>query len=230
MKIEYSEQVFEKYSNIKFHEYPSSGSRVVSVRTDRRTDMTKLIVTSRNFAKAPENWWINAMEQCRSWKVASHQLVKSSLLILEFWGLLRPAREPGTVLYPIPRHINPTESPTLLLRTHPYVVLPVCSLLFRYYYQYYYAVFVSQKLLCGTNALCTLPILTQLVSYFSKRRPGFNARPMQVGFMAHKMALPEAFFSAPRFSSESKFPETIHTYPYTYPRDSIILAICTVFK
>jgi hypothetical protein len=45
---------FEKYSNIKFHENPSSGSRVVPCR---RTDMTKLIVTFRNFAKAPKTFW-----------------------------------------------------------------------------------------------------------------------------------------------------------------------------
>jgi hypothetical protein len=36
-------QIFEKYSNIKFHENPSRGGRVVPCRfTDRRTDMTKL--------------------------------------------------------------------------------------------------------------------------------------------------------------------------------------------
>jgi len=38
MKLEFSRQIFEKYSNIKFHENPSSGSRVVQCgRTDRRT-------------------------------------------------------------------------------------------------------------------------------------------------------------------------------------------------
>ena len=53
MKRVFSRQIFEKYSNIKFHENPYSGSRVVcSMRRDRRTDLTKLIVTSRNFAKA----------------------------------------------------------------------------------------------------------------------------------------------------------------------------------
>jgi hypothetical protein len=40
MKIEVSRQIFEKYSNVKFHENPSSGSRVVprgekSGRTDK---------------------------------------------------------------------------------------------------------------------------------------------------------------------------------------------------
>ena len=54
MKLEFSGQVFffsETCTNIKFHENLSSGSRVV---TDGRTDKTKLIVTFRNFAKAPK--------------------------------------------------------------------------------------------------------------------------------------------------------------------------------
>jgi len=43
MKLEFSLQIFEKYSNIKFHENPSSGSRVVarglaSERTDRHEE------------------------------------------------------------------------------------------------------------------------------------------------------------------------------------------------
>jgi len=36
MKLEFSRQIFEKHSNIKFHENPSSGSRVVP--TDGQTD------------------------------------------------------------------------------------------------------------------------------------------------------------------------------------------------
>jgi len=43
--------IFVKYSNIKFHENPSSGSR----QTEKWTDVTKLIVVFRNFAKAPKN-------------------------------------------------------------------------------------------------------------------------------------------------------------------------------
>jgi len=51
---------FRKYLNIKFHENSSSGSRVVPCgraggRTDRQTDMTKLIVAFRNSANAPNN-------------------------------------------------------------------------------------------------------------------------------------------------------------------------------
>jgi len=45
-----------KSSNIKFHENPFTGSRVVLCElTGRRTDMTKLIVAFRNFANAPKN-------------------------------------------------------------------------------------------------------------------------------------------------------------------------------
>ena len=60
MKLEFSRQSFEKYTNIKFHEYPSNGSRVAPCgqtdrQADRRTDMTKLIVAFRNFAKSPKN-------------------------------------------------------------------------------------------------------------------------------------------------------------------------------
>jgi len=39
MKLEFSRKIFEKYQNIKFHENPSSGSRVVLCRqTDGHTD------------------------------------------------------------------------------------------------------------------------------------------------------------------------------------------------
>jgi hypothetical protein len=45
MKLEFSRQIFKKCSDIKFHENPSIGNRVVpSGRTDGRTDITKLIV------------------------------------------------------------------------------------------------------------------------------------------------------------------------------------------
>jgi len=67
MKLDFSWQIFQKYSNIKFHENPSSGSRVVprgrpggrTGQTDRRTDgqadMTKLTVAFHNFVNAPKN-------------------------------------------------------------------------------------------------------------------------------------------------------------------------------
>jgi len=58
MQLEFSQQIFEKSSNIKFIKNPFSGSSrdVPCGRTDRQTDMTKLRVTFCNFAKAPKNW------------------------------------------------------------------------------------------------------------------------------------------------------------------------------
>ena len=55
MKLEFSLKSFEGSSNIKFPQNPSSGSRVAPCgRKDRQTDMTKLIVAFRSFAKAPK--------------------------------------------------------------------------------------------------------------------------------------------------------------------------------
>ena len=63
MKLKFTRQIFEKYSNIKFHENPSSGSldvQFVRTRGHRRaeggrTDMTKVIVAFRNFVNAHKN-------------------------------------------------------------------------------------------------------------------------------------------------------------------------------
>ena len=53
MKLEFPQQIFEKYSNIKFHGNPSSGSRVVPCgRPYREADIMNLIVAFRNFANA----------------------------------------------------------------------------------------------------------------------------------------------------------------------------------
>jgi len=61
MKFELSRQIFEKYSNMKFHENLSNGNKPFPcgrldgwTNTDRQSDMTKLTVSFRNFAKAPE--------------------------------------------------------------------------------------------------------------------------------------------------------------------------------
>jgi len=53
-RIELPRQIFEKFSNIKFHENPSSGSRVVlyGVTDERRSVMTKSRVAFQTFAKA----------------------------------------------------------------------------------------------------------------------------------------------------------------------------------
>jgi hypothetical protein len=54
MKLEIYWLVCEKYSNIKFHENPSSGSLVVPCeQTDLWTDMTMITFAFRNSANAP---------------------------------------------------------------------------------------------------------------------------------------------------------------------------------
>jgi hypothetical protein len=55
----FSLKVFEKYSNIKFHENPSSGSRVVPYG---RTD--KLIVDLSDFANALKNLVPVSQQEC----------------------------------------------------------------------------------------------------------------------------------------------------------------------
>jgi hypothetical protein len=47
MTLEFSQQILERSSNIKFHENPCS------MQTDGQVDMTKLIVAFRNFANEP---------------------------------------------------------------------------------------------------------------------------------------------------------------------------------
>jgi hypothetical protein len=52
MDLESFRQISEKYSNMKFHENPSSGSRVVPCgNTDGETDMTKLLSRLSQFCE-----------------------------------------------------------------------------------------------------------------------------------------------------------------------------------
>jgi hypothetical protein len=53
IKLEFSRQIVEKSSNIKFHENPSSGCQIVSC--GHKAEKTKLTVAFRNFANAPKN-------------------------------------------------------------------------------------------------------------------------------------------------------------------------------
>jgi len=62
MKVEFSRQIFEKYSNNRFNDDAYSGSRVVPCGpTDGQTDKGKLIVAFRNFANAPKKEISNLM-------------------------------------------------------------------------------------------------------------------------------------------------------------------------
>jgi len=51
MKLEFSQQIFEKHSTIRLNENPSSWS----MRTDGQTDMMNLIFAFRNFVNEPKN-------------------------------------------------------------------------------------------------------------------------------------------------------------------------------
>jgi len=53
MNLSFSGQVFEKFSNIHFHENPSGWSWVSSCR---HTDMTKLIAAHLNFVNMPNSF------------------------------------------------------------------------------------------------------------------------------------------------------------------------------
>jgi len=67
--LKISGQVFEKYTNAKFHGNGSGGSRVVQCgRTDRRTDMTKPIIVFLNFANGPKITWIIFKDPVRTAK------------------------------------------------------------------------------------------------------------------------------------------------------------------
>jgi hypothetical protein len=63
IKLEYSQQIIEKYSNTKFYGSPFSRSRVVPCgRVDGQTDMTMLTVAFRNSANAPKISWKYVLE------------------------------------------------------------------------------------------------------------------------------------------------------------------------
>ena len=53
MKLEFSGQIFEIYSDIKFYKNPFIGND--SSRAERQPAMTKLIICFYNFANAPED-------------------------------------------------------------------------------------------------------------------------------------------------------------------------------
>jgi len=53
MELEFSRQIFEKYS-YQFSQKAVQRELSCSVQTDGRTDMTSLILAFRNFAKAPK--------------------------------------------------------------------------------------------------------------------------------------------------------------------------------
>ena len=63
-EIEFPLQIFEKYSNIKFNENPSSESQFAPCgRTDGQSDTRKLRAALYNFVNAPKNACISKMKK-----------------------------------------------------------------------------------------------------------------------------------------------------------------------
>jgi len=54
MKLEFSLQAFAKYSNIKFHENPSNGSRVFTCGQTKKDSHDEATGRFRIFAEAPK--------------------------------------------------------------------------------------------------------------------------------------------------------------------------------
>jgi hypothetical protein len=59
MTLEFPLEIFEKYSDIKFHEKSFQWEQSCSMRTDRRTDMTQLKIAFRNFMNAPKKLFVH---------------------------------------------------------------------------------------------------------------------------------------------------------------------------
>ena len=53
-KLVFSRQIFEKYSNIKFHGILLVGTEMLHA-VGRKADVTKFMAAFRNFANAPKN-------------------------------------------------------------------------------------------------------------------------------------------------------------------------------
>jgi hypothetical protein len=56
----YSGHIFEKYSNMKYHEYPTMGAKLFYAggRTDRQMEVKELVVAFCNFAYTSKNYYM----------------------------------------------------------------------------------------------------------------------------------------------------------------------------
>jgi len=68
MKLDFSQKIFENYSNIKFHENPPSEAELFhasEMQTEGRTDTTKLMVFFLTLADVPKMifWGLTSDEE-----------------------------------------------------------------------------------------------------------------------------------------------------------------------
>ena len=64
MKLEFSRQIFGKFSNIIFHKKNTFNDSPAVSCGQRHTDMAKLIIVFRNFVNAPKNNRTDAQCEC----------------------------------------------------------------------------------------------------------------------------------------------------------------------
>ena len=69
--VRFSRQIFERYSNIKFHGNLFSKKLSCSMRTDGRTH-DEVIVAFGNFANAPKNTWMHPVAKCAASDLSAH--------------------------------------------------------------------------------------------------------------------------------------------------------------
>jgi HD-like signal output (HDOD) protein len=72
-KLQFSWQMFEKYSSTKFHEIPS-------MRTDGQTDMTKLIVAFRNLMHLSRSHFLSTLTKHKVSKTQLRNFLETRLL------------------------------------------------------------------------------------------------------------------------------------------------------
>jgi len=79
MKLEFSQKILKKYSNIKVHENPFTGRQCCSMQTDttKLTDTMKLTAAFRNFANAPTN--MNPRSEYSLWQSMRHLAQETAL-------------------------------------------------------------------------------------------------------------------------------------------------------
>jgi hypothetical protein len=82
-KLGFSQKTFEKSSNSRFHENPSSGSRDIPYG---QTDSKKLIVTFRTFTSATKNV-LDSVTNWESWH--SKMTYRSGFSLKRYWSTLR---------------------------------------------------------------------------------------------------------------------------------------------
>jgi len=91
MKLRFSRQIFGKCSNLQFHENRCRGSGIAPCgktdgRTDRQTDMTKLIVANPNFTNEPKKCCIQFHYKC--YYLRSQLYVQTSTVHAAIFNLL----------------------------------------------------------------------------------------------------------------------------------------------